>query len=39
VRPRARFHAVNFAGRPPEAVSRVISFSGLYDIHRFLHGY
>lgn len=32
-------HAVNFAGRHPEAVSRVISFSGLYDIHGFLHGY
>jgi esterase/lipase superfamily enzyme len=32
-------HAVTFAGRHPEAVSRVISFSGLYDTHRFLHGY
>ena len=32
-------HAVNFAGRHPEAVSRVISFSGLYDTHNFLHGY
>ncbi len=32
-------HAVTFAGRHPDAVSRVVSFSGLYDTHRFLHGY
>jgi esterase/lipase superfamily enzyme len=33
------YHAVNFAGRHPEMVSRVISFSGVYDIHRLLDGY
>ncbi len=33
------YHAVNFAFRHPEMVSRVISFSGVYDIHRFLDGY
>jgi esterase/lipase superfamily enzyme len=33
------YHAMNFAGRHPELVSRVISFSGIYGIHRFLHGY
>ena len=33
------YHAVNFAGRHPELVSRVISFSGIYGIHRFLYGY
>lgn len=33
------YHAVNFAGRHPEMVSRVIAFSGVYDVHRFLGGY
>ncbi|HEX4825116.1 MAG TPA: alpha/beta hydrolase-fold protein [Candidatus Polarisedimenticolaceae bacterium] len=33
------YHAMNFAGRHPELVSRVISFSGIYGIHRFLHGF
>jgi esterase/lipase superfamily enzyme len=33
------YHAVNLAGRHPELVSRVVSFSGIYGIHRFLHGY
>lgn len=33
------YHAVNFAFRHPDMVSRVVSFSGLYDVHRFLHGY
>jgi esterase/lipase superfamily enzyme len=33
------YHAVNFAGRHPDLVSRVVAFSGVYDIHRFLHGY
>lgn len=33
------YHAMNFAGRSPASASRVICFSGLYDIHRFLHGW
>ena len=33
------YHAVNFAFRHPEMISRVISFSGVYDIHNFLDGY
>jgi len=33
------YHATNFALRHPELTSRVVSFSGLYDIHRFLDGY
>ncbi len=33
------YHSVNFACRHPERVSRCIAFSGIYDIHRFLHGY
>jgi esterase/lipase superfamily enzyme len=33
------YHAVNFAGRHPEMVSRVIAFSGVYDIHRFVGSY
>jgi len=33
------YHAVNFAGRFPHLVSRVICFSGLYGIHRFLNGW
>ncbi len=33
------YHAVNFAFRHPDLVSRVVAFSGMYDIHRFLDGY
>src|SRR6185503_7452536 len=33
------YHAVNFAFRHPELVSRVVAFSGMYDIHRFLDGF
>jgi esterase/lipase superfamily enzyme len=33
------YHAVNFAFRHPDLVARAISFSGVYDIHRFLDGY
>lgn len=33
------YHATNFSFRHPELVSRVVSFSGVYDIHQFLDGY
>lgn len=33
------YHAMNLAGRYPALVSRVVCFSGLYDVHRFLNGY
>lgn len=33
------YHAMNFALRHPERVSRVVAFSGLFDIHRWLDGY
>jgi esterase/lipase superfamily enzyme len=33
------YHAVNFAFRHPEMVSRVVAFSGLFDVHRFLDGH
>ncbi len=33
------YHAVNFAFRHPELVSRVVSMSGAFDIHPFLDGY
>jgi esterase/lipase superfamily enzyme len=33
------YHAVNFAFRHPEMVSRVLGMSGLYDITRFTGGY
>jgi esterase/lipase superfamily enzyme len=33
------YHAANFAARYPDAVSRTICFSGLYDVHQFLDGY
>ena len=33
------YHAVNFALRHPEMVSRVVAFSGMFDIHRWLDGY
>jgi esterase/lipase superfamily enzyme len=33
------YHAANFACRYPEAVAKAITFSGIYDIHRYLDGY
>ncbi len=33
------YHAANFSFRHPDLVSRMISFSGVFDIHRFLDGY
>jgi esterase/lipase superfamily enzyme len=33
------YHAANFAAKHPERVGRAVCFSGLYDIHRFVHGY
>lgn len=33
------FHAMNFALRHPDLVSRVVAFSGVYDIHNMLDGY
>ncbi|MBI3450160.1 MAG: esterase family protein [Acidobacteria bacterium] len=33
------YHAVNFSFRHPEMAGRVVAFSGVYDIHRFLDGY
>ena len=33
------YHAVNFACRYPERVSRVVAFSGMFDVQRFLDGY
>src|SRR3984957_2016159 len=33
------YHASNFAARHPEIVTKAVCFSGIYDIHRFLHGY
>lgn len=33
------YHAANFALRHPDLVSRVIAFSGLFDIHHWLDGY
>jgi esterase/lipase superfamily enzyme len=33
------YHVANFAGRHPELVSKAVSFSGLYDVHRFTDGY
>ena len=33
------YHAMNFALRHPDQASRVVAFSGLFDIHRFLNGY
>lgn len=33
------YHAANFALRHPEMVSRVVAFSGIFDIHRFLDGF
>lgn len=33
------YHAVNFAFKHPEWVSRVLAMSGLFDIRRFANGY
>lgn len=33
------YHAVNFGLRHPDAVDKVVGFSGRYDIHSFLSGY
>jgi esterase/lipase superfamily enzyme len=33
------YHAANFAARYPDLVSRAICFSGVFDIHSFVHGY
>ncbi len=33
------YHAANLAARYPEVVHKAILFSGLYDVHRYLHGY
>lgn len=33
------YHAVNFSLRHPDRVARVVSMSGAFDIHQFLHGY
>lgn len=33
------YHAVNFALRHPEPVSRVLGMSGIYDIKQFVNGY
>jgi esterase/lipase superfamily enzyme len=33
------YHAVNYACRYPDEIAKVIAFSGLYDIHRFLGGH
>ncbi len=33
------YHAVNFGFRHPDAVQKVVGFSGKYDIHSFLDGW
>jgi esterase/lipase superfamily enzyme len=33
------YHAANFGLRHPDLVSRIVAFSGLFDIHRFLGAY
>src|SRR4029079_17013272 len=33
------FHAMNFALRNPGVASRVICFSGMFDLHRMLDGW
>lgn len=33
------YQAANFAAKHPDVVSRVVCFSGVYDIHSFLDGY
>jgi len=33
------YHAANFGLRHPDLVSRLVAFSGLFDVHRFLDGY
>jgi esterase/lipase superfamily enzyme len=33
------YHAANFGLRHPDLVGRIVAFSGIFDIHRFLDGY
>ena len=33
------YHAANFGLRHPDAIDKVVAFSGKYDIHSFLDGY
>ncbi|MBA2564593.1 MAG: esterase [Gemmatimonadetes bacterium] len=33
------YHAMNLACRYPDRIGRAIAFSGVFDVHRFLHGY
>jgi esterase/lipase superfamily enzyme len=33
------YHATNFGFRHPDLVSRIVAFSGMFDIHQFLDGY
>ena len=33
------YHAANLAARYPGVVTKAVCFSGIYDVHRFLHGY
>ena len=33
------YHATNFSLRHPEVASRLVVFSGVFDIHKFLHGF
>lgn len=33
------YHAANFSLRHPEMITRLIAFSGVFDIHRFLDGH
>jgi esterase/lipase superfamily enzyme len=33
------YHAANFAGRHPELVTKVVCFSGVFDVRRFTDGY
>jgi esterase/lipase superfamily enzyme len=33
------YHTANFAGRHPDAVTKAVCFSGVYDVSRFTDGY
>ncbi len=33
------YHAANFSLRHPELVSRLVVFSGVFDVHKFLNGF
>jgi esterase/lipase superfamily enzyme len=33
------YHAANFAGRHPELVTKMVAFSGVFDVRRFTDGY